>query len=717
MLFEPCGVLRKDYGAYCETLRLTEREEVYSAINTTEELAQRRLERQQAALDEQMWPESGGSKAAEEAAAAALVITKAAEAAADMAEAERVEAGGKGKRESSRGSRKVPRDVEVAHPTEETFTQPCPSLTIISLRHPKFCINQRDMTPLCRAIPHCPSLVAVHFVGCGLSEVSYLLLVEALFKSPRVVTVRVDFNSLIQPGFLADPTLATQSCSEVPPESAVSIPPAPSLSDGADASKDVTETHDAVLSSAGSNHSHRKRSSSASKSRHSSRKSGKGQLDAQLAANAAPIPPDEPGAIYLKPGEFCGLHLLPTPLVEQIMEEKEKRGKVDPKKVVQLQQLQESQQQFNLAHRLKLKGWEGMLYTGVRYLCLRGNGIDDTAVRAIVSAMQHNPQSQLLSLNLWGNRITDTGARCIARLLRTNRTLRALDLGRNCIGDAGLLEIVNTFRMIDLSLPEEITSYRQHVLTRPGASEEERAAASQQMSHPLPSYADLYYHWHAVNYPPTQSEERTREGGKRANQSKSKGKSSESFIPTLARPTAPFDRYCLRLYPTGDNTVRVPGNTVLEVLSLSDNPLITLAGIREVQRRLSLNEPKDDEEMAALIVNPSLTSGGGAEEPTAPGSTPGSSRGRGHTVPLPTVYPPEAHCAGLRLRSCMVSSPRYTAEADWPEMAKLQRMITEALGRFAPTEVTVPVLIDVQPGEVPGKAAASKPPSGEKKRK
>jgi hypothetical protein len=42
-----------------------------------------------------------------------------------------------------------------------------------------------------------------------------------------------------------------------------------------------------------------------------------------------------------------------------------------------------------------------------------------------------------VALDLWDNKITDTGATAIANYLQTNTSLTTLSLGKNSIGDSG----------------------------------------------------------------------------------------------------------------------------------------------------------------------------------------------------------------------------------------------------------------------------------------
>lgn len=820
MLFEPCGELRRDYGAYCETLRLTEREDIFSQVYTNFEYEKEKERRRQQQLhwqkilsdgtagpgkeddegqggkkspqppggeggegvedekDGEWWKstgtaEGGSGTAAMMNSSSAIVPKLPLDAAGgrrnSTTNAKEGDGGGKnaggaaaaGNRKGdggktnttprrsqpqagdSRGKKKgspiSPRKAaEAPQEAASVAFEPLPrrALTFVRVRHPKFCLNQRDMTPLCRAIPYCLSLVSVEFIGAGLSMESYLLLTEAIYRSRRVVTVRIDFNAVRKPGgFVPDPTLMrggegkekdphrsgssggsrTPSTTLMGSESTLPVGMTPLGGGGSrktaprtpspttittttttspvrgdhvgNSSVDRTATPDSVLGggqgkAAGTSElkrlrGFRRRSSSANSLLGTSGAAGStpswvigaGAGDPAADESADPFPSststatvlsggvkEEPGDIFLKPSEYCGLHLLPTPLEDQIQEEREKKGKVDPKKLVLLQTQQETIQRFDDQHRVRLpRCWSAMVFTAVVHLSLRGNGIGDAEVGTMVRLLLRHSHSRLVSLNLWGNEITDVGAKSIALLLRHNRTLRALDVGHNHLGNSGLLEIIQTFRMIEMKSVEEVQAYRKRVLTRPNASEKERAAAQQVFSwNAIPTYLDMYNVWQAqksamsstsnaaagswngagapggtIPVPPSSSsglgsgsgttalggEEKSGSGGggsKRLTSSKSSKTKEAAASLTLTRPTTPFDRECVRV--TGSEPcMRVPGNTVLEVLNLAENSGVTLEGVQEVVRVLGLREPKTDEEMMGLTLRPRPTSAmGGA---------------------------------------------------------------------------------------------------------
>lgn len=722
MLFEPCGELRRDYGAYCETLRLTEREDVFSSITTNVEMAK------ESERKKRLWLENHGLLPVEPAPEGDEA------AAATAAEAEGPDSSGAEAGSASKGSDEVtppnsshsrgkvsPRlkktrsdskskkgspaknSVSLPEPISVKYAVvPCPTLTFIIIRHPKFCMNQRDITPLCRAMPFCPSLVSVEFAGAGLSMESYLLLTEAVYRSRRVVTVKVDFNCLAKPGFVTDPTAPpTRPNSPSSSISALAVPAVPVM------------PATPVLSSRGSDG----RKGSRREKRASS--SAAAAAAAAAAASAAARCVDrERGYIFLRPTELCALHLIPTPLEEQINDEKEKKGKVDPKKMALLQAQQEAIERFNDAHQVRLpRSWGSMLLTAVSQLSLRGNGIDDGCISEMCRLILSNPNTPLVSLNLWGNVITDEGARAISKLLHSNRTIRVLDLGHNKIGDKGVLDIISAFQMLELN-SDEVAAYRRRVLTRSGASEKERQTATQSLAlGSLPSYRDIYHVWHAQHFP-SMAEERatgkeTTGAGKRGATSKSRTK--EPSMLTLVRPVGPFDRDCIRVNP-GENLFRVPGNTVLEVLNLAENTELTLEGIREARRILSLREPQTDEAISNLVRLPSsfgdaesstvtginsspvTTQPTNADSPRAAGSIRGHTNaanvaGSPGTPTTITVYPPELHCAGLQLRCCTLFHYNFglnesgrTAGA-WKEMSAEQEKLNEVLDSWYLTEM------------------------------
>ncbi|KPA84950.1 hypothetical protein ABB37_01392 [Leptomonas pyrrhocoris] len=834
MLFEPCGDLLKDYGAYCETLRVTEREEVFSAIHT------RTVEAPRLAVAGEEGDAASVHTDAEKGRGAAGTDPSPKYKSSRKASRVGGKEGVSGRRKSSLRS-----SAEAAAMLAGTIAAPQVlhvTLTSIALHYPVFCLNQRDMTPLCRAIPHCPSLLSIELVGCGLSVQSYMKLVEAVYRSPRVITVAVDFNvpfieynrqkrytrlkDTMESGFILDPTLHPPDYSttakqdgitgpllstELTVDSRTSVSSARSQEQVCNASAHTvpprsstticptfvagTRMNSAVAPvSRGRSGSVQKagnapRKSSTSLERRQSQASG---AEAAAAAGVATSPhrlpvvvdalpgglPDDDNAstlLYLYPTQYCSLDQQPTPLELQIQEEKEKKGKVDGKKMQQLQAQRELLRAFDQQHRMSVpKAWNGILFTGIHQLSLRGNHIDDATAGRLAQVLLDHQQSRLVSLNLWGNDITDAGAASLARMLRVNNLLQVLDLGHNQLSDTGLLELIGVFLMQQLTSPEDIFAARRAYLTRRGASEEEQKAAGLPLVlADIPSYEDLYAHWWhtqqqtAQLLPPSELSQTQSDGArggrrksprapallptafpappardtqssptaagnpKRTTPAKNKLTKSESLTGTTAfnttmmsssaaraanRHTCSFDKHCVRVRHIADNdaAIRIPGNTVLEVLNLGENKLITVAGAREAARLLRLREPVDAAEMLAMLEvrdPPGLLSGL-SSPPTSVSATPdaaskrsqASSHRSGASVAtsstmasdnvsnsgLPTagvtvIRAPELHCAGLRLRVCDVGSHRESDRAAWSEMDAAQEEVNASLAIWAAT--------------------------------
>jgi hypothetical protein len=850
MLFEPCGDLLKDYGAYCETLRVTEREEVYSAIHTRSVAVPRTvaavedndIDDNRSGVGSATSPKSKSPRRASRTGTSGRRKSSL-KSSADAASS------------SSPGDPGMSAADAVAAPPLLNVT-----LTSITLHYPVFSLNQRDMTPLCRAVPHCPSLVSIELVGCGLSVQSYMKLVEAVYRSPRMISLAVDFNvpltehtrhryatahrDTVDAGFVADPTLYLASYSSAagtqdfltepllasdnatggfrasvssavfqephfnasattapPPDSVTGYPAlatgengtcctanaaAQQQGDRQPEEEDQTQTYrsgsaarsasDAASTEVTLTATRLSQGSNAGRSAHSTaRPTSSGSAGGTVSAGITED--DNVGAVlYLYPTQYCGLDQQPTPLELQLQEEKEKKGKVDAKKVQQLQAQRDNLRAFDQQHRIPVpKAWDGVLFTGIHHLSLRGNHIDDAAASRLAQVLMEHPQSRLVSLNLWGNDITDTGATALARMLRVNNVLQALDLGNNRLSDAGLLELVRVFLMKQVTSQEEILAARRAYLTRRGASEEEQKAANQPpVLTDIPSYEDLYAHWwhmqqqqhqaatpaepslrpadaSAVNGggatprphalvpsslpapPPRDSQSSPTAAGnpKRTPPVKSKAPKSESVTAAAAavssatmmstsaaraanRPTVGFDKDCVRVRHIADNdaAIRIPGNTVLEVLNLEENSLITVAGAQEAARLLRLREPADAAEMLAMVEvrevpglssilssppmslsgtpdgvtkrlqgSPSRfgTSAAAASPPTAlPNVSISGLPAAGVTV----IRAPELHCAGLRLRVCSVRNHRESNRAAWAAIDAAQEEVNAALAMW-----------------------------------
>lgn len=833
MLFDPCGDLLKDYGAYCETLRVTEREDVYSAIHA------RSVDVPQVVAATGISEGDGADGRAEtedgRGGAGSVSSPKSKSQRKSSRTGERRKSSLKSSADGVSGA--APQAVEaVSAPAAVGVT-----LTSIKLHYPVFCLNQRDMTPLCRAIPHCPSLLSVELVGCGLSVQSYMKLVEAVYRSPRVISVAVDFNvpfielkhqrrltvgkESMEAGFVVDPTLHPSSYSAAaeshdfpagplpppPPPPPPGASPAVSQEPCFNASAAAVPPRCSVTSTlAAMQRQEQGRSESVGEVDEaagrpvSSTAPRLSQISSADVAGATGVNvtargfsgmdgvvgglPEDDGAsavLYLYPTQYCGLDQQPTPLELQLQEEKEKKGKVDGKKVQQLQAQRETLRAFDQQHRIPVpKAWDGILFTGIHQLSLRGNHIDDATAGRLAQVLLDHSQSRLASLNLWGNHITDVGAAALARMLRTNRVLQVLDLGHNELSDVGLLELMRVFLMQQVTSPEEVATARRAYLTRRGASEEEQKAANQPLVlADIPSYEDLYAHWWHMQQqaaqlsapaeanlspadaaasasgsgksprpttfvpavlpaPPvrdTQSSPTAAGNLKRTPPVKNKTVKSESatgaaiaasaaaaaaFNTTMSssaaraanRRTIGFDKDCVRVHHTADNdtTIRIPGNTVLEVLNLEENRYITIAGAREAARLLRLREPADAAEMLAMVEQretPTLLAGL-LTPPTSVSVTPDDTAKRSHrpgnssgvlpttasanvsnsgcaaaTVGTTVIHAPELHCAGLRLRMCCVRSHREACRAAWPDMDAAQEELNAALAMWTAQSV------------------------------
>ncbi|KAG5470730.1 hypothetical protein LSCM1_01978 [Leishmania martiniquensis] len=539
MIFDPCGDLLKDYSAFCESLRVIEREDVYSAICTrvvdVPPLPAGALETPGGAGGDSR---DGGDRRFVSANAAAKGSRPANR--ATSKEKERAGAGGKHKnrRKSSLEAAPKAADEELPPQLPETAV-----ITYVSLHYPVFCLNQRDMMPLSRAIPHCPSLLSVELVGCGLSAQSYMQLVEAVYRSPRILSVAVDFNQHIrgtsftdtsvadvrqagalasapgQAGFVVDLTVrnavslplgdtlemsAAGLCS--PQSSSENVQERPFGSNAVTAAPAGGASAADTATSGGGSSARVSKSDLKSATVRNAPTSQSAETDAPAAGAAELQRAEEAGnkgrnegdsALYFYPMQYCGLDKLPTPLEVQLQEEMEKKGKVDGKRLQQVQAQRDALRTFNQQNRMAVpRTWDGILFTGIRLLSLRGNGIDDAAVTRIVNVLLQNPRSQLESLNLWGNNITDVGATALGQLLRHNRDILVLDVGSNELSDVGLLELIDTFRMQQMSSMEDLLAVRRAYLTRRCATDEDRKAAGQSLSaSDIPSYEDIYAYW------------------------------------------------------------------------------------------------------------------------------------------------------------------------------------------------------------------------------
>lgn len=206
-------------------------------------------------------------------------------------------------------------------------------------------------------------------------------------------------------------------------------------------------------------------------------------------------------------------------------------------------------------------GWHSLLLAGIQQLSLRGNNISDRQVEPIAQLLEAN--TELLSLSLWGNAITSAGAASIAAALRTNRRLTALNLGHNRIDDDGVIAIATALLTSD-SANEDAVKLRQRTL---------RTATAEALPQ-LPSFADLFA------APAANENEKKDKKGQTA-----KGKKAEGPVERLK---GDFDKDCVRI---DDGRVRVPGNTALWAVNLTNNSGISPNCLASVSAILRSREP------------------------------------------------------------------------------------------------------------------------------
>ncbi|ORC87410.1 uncharacterized protein TM35_000222090 [Trypanosoma theileri] len=619
MLFEPSGDLRCDYGAYCHALGLTEREELYRSIFTNEE---RRKEKEAKCAEMQLTLNTGLAAGSgitgltlEQIAAVAAPFSPPIAAAPPPAPPVTAPTKRSGSTTSGRNRKK---EVVIDDFSKTNPQAAPPTITFIVMRNLKFCLNERDMKPLALAIPHCLSLVSVEFVGCGLSMESYFLLVESLYKSRRVASVTIDFNSIHHPGFYEDPTipLTTSSKTLGGTGGTVEGKMVLDLSFGTTVDEMVTPSPEVSGTTSGDVRK------SVSQLKESDSRTTDDILSLKLKRSALME------GVKFAPSAYRGLNSVLSPIEYQVRDEKDRKGKVDSKKQAQQQQQQDQISQIDKEFPVLVpRGWPAMLLTGVKHLSLRGNGITDDDVITMASLLARHPRSELVSLNLWGNHITDAGAIALAHMLKENRTLQVLDLGHNQIGDIGVLQLVDCFRMQDIAV-EKLIAYRKRHLTRRDATLREQQLASTAPP-AYPSYQELYNAWYQTKFPAVVDEKKDSKKGSQA-----KSKKTEAV---LIRPTTPFDRDCFRM----ENSFRVPGNTVLRCVNLGDNRNVTVDGAREALRILSLREPSDDAEMSTLQNS--------------------------------STHPPELYCASITLRAFII------LHSGDPKLREVQKTLSDVL--------------------------------------
>lgn len=344
--------------------------------------------------------------------------------------------------------------------------------TTLVARNLEYCLNKRDMAPLASAIPHCYSLSHINLTGCGLSEFSLKLLVEAVYTSPSVTSVAIDFNPN---GLYKDPTVSKKDKNDV----------------------------------------------------------------------------------FVRPATFRGNHLRPQEL-DQVMDKKG-GGKQEPKKGKGAAADEAPVERPPIALPT---GWHGLLLTGVQNLSLRGNGITDKQVEAMLPLLEQN--TDLLSLSLWGNAITSAGAIAIANSLKTNRRLTSLNLGHNKLDDTALAAFAGIFYSMDVTV-EEAAKARAKAL---------KLSAPEVV--PYPTYSELFV------VPPVVEEK------KDAKKKEVKPKKGEGPVE---RHKTEFDRDCVKL---DEQRVRIPGNTALWALGFANNSKITAEGVSKLVQMLQSREPAFD---------------------------------------------------------------------------------------------------------------------------
>ena len=101
---------------------------------------------------------------------------------------------------------------------------------------------------------------------------------------------------------------------------------------------------------------------------------------------------------------------------------------------------------------LKEENWHELIAENslIQKLSLKHCCITDKGVAGLAKEIGtlNNINNKLISLDLFGNRITDVGCEYLAKALRLNRTLLVLSLGSNDIGDVGcckLAEVLSTY--------------------------------------------------------------------------------------------------------------------------------------------------------------------------------------------------------------------------------------------------------------------------------
>eukprot|EP01006_Ploeotia_vitrea_P021537 TRINITY_DN53936_c0_g1_i1.p1 TRINITY_DN53936_c0_g1~~TRINITY_DN53936_c0_g1_i1.p1 ORF type:complete len:600 (+),score=72.30 TRINITY_DN53936_c0_g1_i1:41-1840(+) len=257
--------------------------------------------------------------------------------------------------------------------------------TNVFIRDLEWCLHKHDMRPLANAIPHCQNLFRVRFTSAGVTETSFKLLVQAVWRSPSVMSVWLDFNPS---GLYPDPKpwkAAPKAGSPLGKSTSSSMFLGPDEEDD-----DDKEYHLYVSEARG-----------AALAKEVEQLEGK-KLD-PLKAKAAK---------EVKKVEKKGDH----------PDEESEKGIPVPASL------------------------HALLLTQLQDISVRGNDINDAQLEPFCQLLETN--AHLLSLNLWGNEITDIGAKKVASALRSNFKLTSLNLGNNKIGDAGLAAFADCFKPV-----------------------------------------------------------------------------------------------------------------------------------------------------------------------------------------------------------------------------------------------------------------------------
>jgi hypothetical protein len=449
MLFEPTGDLWKDYAAYCEIEDKAEREDIVDAIQVVELKPGDQSNRDNASIAAAMAASATGTATAMLSGTSAM--------------------------------------MSVA-PTPTAPAAASKVQTHVIARNLDYCLAKKDAMPLANAIPHCHTLTKLHLTGCGITEHSLKLFVEAVYKSPSVTSVAIDFNP---GGLYKDPTVSKKDRNEVFVN--------PSQYRGLNQRVVAEEAVD----------------------KKGPTKGGAADKGKDKGKPAAPVAEDTSAADKAPIA-------LPT-------------------------------------------GWHSILLTGITQLSLRGNNITDRQLEPIAALLEAN--TELLTLSLWGNSITTAGATVLARALKANRRLTSLNLGHNSIDDGGVRALVECLFTMDVP-NDEAAKLRAKTLRGSNSAAAELPT--------LPGYADLFV-------VPNQAET-----DKKDSKKKDVGKKGKTDGP-VERLRGDFDKDCVRIE---ENKVRVPGNTALWSLNLSNNARLTAAAATVIAEVLAHREPVYDSGVA-----------------------------------------------------------------------------------------------------------------------